>query len=173
MTTPRIPARLLVPAALGVATLVGFGGGALLQPGPAGADDTTSTTTKSDDTATKSGAAADDPAKKCEGRTPLDDATAAKVKAAALEKVPGATVDHVGHDKRNGDGYMALLTKSDGTTRVLVHEDKDFKVTSVDDPAPPKPARGPGGPGGPGRRGHDGPRGDGANDAPAAEGTSS
>jgi len=136
MTTPRLSSRLLIPAALGVATLVGFGGGALLQPGAAGAADDTPTTTKSD-------ATADEMAKKCDGpgRTPLDDATAAKVKAAALEKVPGATVDRVGRDKRNGDGYLALLTKADGTTRVLVHEDKDFKVTSVEDPAPAKPDR--------------------------------
>jgi ribosomal protein L2 len=72
---------------------------------------------------------------KCADKTPLDDATAAKVKAAALEAVPGATVDKVGHE-RGTDGYVALLTKSDGTTRVLVHEDAAFKVTKVEDPAP-------------------------------------
>jgi len=82
-------------------------------------------------------------------RAPLDDATAAKVKSAALAAVPGATVKHADHDR--ADGYVAMLVKSDGTTKVLVHEDKDFKVTKVQDPAP---ARGPGGPGGPGRR-HD------------------
>ena len=87
---------------------------------------------------------------------PLDDATAAKVKAAALEAVPGATVDRVGRD-RSGDGFVALLTKSDGTTHVLVHEDANYKVTKVEDPAPvPRD-------GGPGGRGHgfDGPPPDG------------
>jgi hypothetical protein len=163
MKSSRIAPRVLIPVALGAATLIGFGAGALLQPGSAGAADTTTTTTPSD--ASKP---ATDPAK-CDHdgrgpgpgqRRPLDDATAAKVKAAALEAVPGATVDKVGHD-RGSDGYMAVLTKADGTTRVLVHEDKNFKVTKVEDPAPPRPerpTRGPGrGPGGYGRG--DGTRG--------------
>lgn len=102
------------------------------------------------------------PARKGPGdRTPLDEATTAKVKAAALEAVPGATFNKAGHDR--ADGYVALLTKADGTTRVAVHLDKDFKVTEVKDPAP---ARGPGGHG----PGH-GPRGDKPADAPAGEGT--
>lgn len=69
----------------------------------------------------------------CADKTPLDEATAAKVKQAALAAVPGATVHRVGHD-RQGDGYVAMLKKADGT-RVLVHEDAAFKVTKVQDPA--------------------------------------
>ena len=87
-------------------------------------------------------------------RQPLDADTDAKVKAAALEAVPGATYDH-GH--KTPDGYVAGLTKADGTTRVLVREDANFKVTAIKDPAP---ERGPGGPG----RHHDGPD----DDAPPA-----
>ncbi len=70
----------------------------------------------------------------CADKTPLDEATAAKVKQAALAAVPGATVHRVGHD-RQGDGYVAMLKKADGT-RVLVHEDAAFKVTKLQDPAP-------------------------------------
>lgn len=92
-------------------------------------------------------------------RAPLDADTAAKVKAAALEAVPGATYEH-GHKEADG-GYDAILTKADGT-KVRVLEDANFKVTSVEDPAP---MRGPGGPGG---RGHGGPRPDGAPEGAAA-----
>lgn len=138
-------ARVLVPTAIGIATLVGFGAGALMHPGAAGAADTTSTPTKSSDAARHRA--------KCHGlghkRRPLHDATAARVKAAASKAMPDATVDKVGHDRRT-DGYLALLTKSDGTTRVLVHEDKDFKVTKVDDPAPARPGHGGKGHRGPG-----------------------
>lgn len=55
---------------------------------------------------------------------------AAKAKAAALAKVPGATVDRVETDADQGAAYEAHLTKSDGT-RVTVLMDKDFAVTSV------------------------------------------
>ncbi len=134
MSTPRMSARVLVPAAVGVATLIGFGAGSLLNSGGAGAQTDTPTTTKAD---------SPDIAK-CGDRTPLDQATAAKVKAAALKAVPGATVDKMGHDR--DDGYVAALTKADGTTHVLAREDKDFNVTSVEDPAPAKFGRdhGPG-----------------------------
>jgi len=144
MTTPRISARVVVPVAVGLATLGGFGAGALFQPGAAGAQtsDSTSTTTKATDAATAKPA-------DCMGKAPLDEATADKVKAAALKAVPGATVNRVGPEKRT-DGYVAMLTKADGTTRVLVHLDKDFKVTKVEDPAP---ARGPRGHGPGGMRG--------------------
>lgn len=88
-------------------------------------------------------------------RTPLDADTAAKVEAAAKAAVPDATVEHTGKD-RDGDGYVAMMEKADGT-HVLVHEDANFKVTKVEDPAPPR---------GPGGRRHGGPRPDGAT-APA------
>jgi uncharacterized membrane protein YkoI len=61
---------------------------------------------------------------------PLDAATAAKVKAAALAKVPGATVERVETDVDHGSPYEAHLRKSDGTElEVLVN--KSFEVTAV------------------------------------------
>jgi uncharacterized membrane protein YkoI len=56
--------------------------------------------------------------------------TAAEVKAAALAKVPGATVERVETDADHGSPYEAHLRKSDGTElEVLV--DKSFAVTAV------------------------------------------
>jgi hypothetical protein len=56
--------------------------------------------------------------------------TAAKVKAAALAKVPGATVERVETDADHGSPYEAHLRKSDGTElEVLVNQ--DFAVTAV------------------------------------------
>jgi hypothetical protein len=74
--------------------------------------------------------------------------TAEKVKAAALAKLPGATVLRVESDE--GGVYEAHVRKTDGT-EAEVHVDKDFAVTSVDT----RPAGGPGGPG------HGGPGGPG------------
>lgn len=75
--------------------------------------------------------------------TPLTGDVADKVKAAALAKVPGATVLRVETDD---DGvYEAHLRKSDGT-EVVAHVDKDYNVTAVD-------TRGAGGHGGPGGHG--------------------
>jgi uncharacterized membrane protein YkoI len=72
---------------------------------------------------------------------------AAKIKAAVLAKVPGATIDRVEQDPQ---GYHAHITKSDGT-RATARLDAQFAVTSVDTGGPGGPGgRGPGGPGGPG-----------------------
>jgi hypothetical protein len=79
--------------------------------------------------------------------TPLTGTTADQVKAAALAKVPGATVLRVETDA--GGVYEAHVRKSDGT-EVEVHVDKDYTVTSVDT----RPAGGRGGPGGHGGHGH-------------------
>jgi uncharacterized membrane protein YkoI len=72
--------------------------------------------------------------------TALNATDAAKVKAAALKAVSGATVYRVETDA--GDGaYEAHMTKADGT-EVTVKLDKNFKVTAVEtgmgkgDPAP-------------------------------------
>jgi hypothetical protein len=74
--------------------------------------------------------------------------TAAKVRAAALAKYPGATVQRVETDS---DGvYEAHLMTKDGTC-VVVEVDKAFKVTGVEEHGP-----GMGGPGMGGR--HHGPR---------------
>jgi uncharacterized membrane protein YkoI len=61
---------------------------------------------------------------------PLTGDTAAKVKAAALKKVPGGTVERVETDADHGSPYEAHVTKSDGTQlEVLVN--KAFEVTAV------------------------------------------
>jgi uncharacterized membrane protein YkoI len=55
---------------------------------------------------------------------------AAKVKAAALKKVPGGTIERVETDVDHGSPYEAHVKKSDGTElEVLVN--KDFAVTAV------------------------------------------
>ena len=60
----------------------------------------------------------------------LDSATAAKVKAAALAKVPGATVERTETDVDHGSPYEAHLRKADGTElEVLVNS--SFEVTAV------------------------------------------
>jgi hypothetical protein len=60
----------------------------------------------------------------------LADDVAAKVKAAALAKVPGATFERAETDVDHGSPYEAHLRKSDGTElEVLVN--KSFEVTAV------------------------------------------
>jgi hypothetical protein len=80
--------------------------------------------------------------------------TAEKVKAAALAKLPDATILRVETDE--GGVYEAHVRKTDGT-EAEVHVGKDFAVTSVDT----RPAGGPGG------RGHDRPGGGGRVDTAA------
>jgi hypothetical protein len=63
------------------------------------------------------------------GETLLTDGTADKVKQAALDKVPGATVIRVETDSE-GSPYVAHLRKSDGT-EVTVKVDKDYNATDV------------------------------------------
>jgi hypothetical protein len=79
--------------------------------------------------------------------TALTGDVADRVKAAALAKVPGATVLRVETDA--GGAYEAHLRKTDGT-EVVAHVDKAYTVTSVDT----RGAGGHGGPGGHGGRGH-------------------
>jgi uncharacterized membrane protein YkoI len=56
--------------------------------------------------------------------------TAAKVKAAALAKVSGGTIERVETDADHGSPYEAHVRKADGTQlEILV--DKDFQVTAV------------------------------------------
>ena len=65
---------------------------------------------------------------KTEEALPAD--VAAKVKAAALAKIPGGTIERVETDVDHGSPYEAHVTKSDGTElEVLV--DSSFKVTAV------------------------------------------
>ena len=71
--------------------------------------------------------------------------TAAKIKAAVLAKVPGATINRVEQDPQ---GYHAHITKADGT-QATARVNAQFEVTSVD-AGRGFGAGGPGGPGGPG-----------------------
>lgn len=64
-----------------------------------------------------------------QGETELTGDAAAKAKAAALAKVPGATVDRVEKDA-DGAVYEAHITKSDGT-KATVKMDANFNVTGV------------------------------------------
>ena len=64
------------------------------------------------------------------GETLLTGDNAAKAKAAALAKIPGATIDRVETDANDGATYEAHITKSDGS-HATVLMDKSFTVTSV------------------------------------------
>ena len=60
----------------------------------------------------------------------LSAADAAKVKAAALAKVPGGTLERVETDVDHGSPFEAHIRKADSTElEVLVN--KDFQVTAV------------------------------------------
>jgi hypothetical protein len=63
-------------------------------------------------------------------RDALSGTTAAKIKAAALEKVPGATVLRTEAGGPYSTAYHAHVTTSDGTLKVVL-VDKDFKATAV------------------------------------------
>jgi hypothetical protein len=56
--------------------------------------------------------------------------TAAKVRAAALAKVPGGTIERVETDADFGSPYEAHVRKADGTS-VAVLVDNSFQVTAV------------------------------------------
>jgi hypothetical protein len=73
-------------------------------------------------------------------REALSAATAAKVKAAALEKVPGATVLRAEAGGPYGTAYHAHIRTSDDTLKVVL-VDEDFKATEVQADR----GRGPGG----------------------------
>jgi hypothetical protein len=75
------------------------------------------------------------------GEEPLTGETADKVRAAALEEVPGGTIIRLETDA--GDAaYEAHVRKSDGT-EVIVLVNEDFEVTEVQEGGPG--GRGPGG----------------------------
>jgi hypothetical protein len=63
-------------------------------------------------------------------RDALSGTTAAKVKAAALEKVPGATVLRTEAGGPYSTAYHAHVKTSDGTLKVVL-VDKDFEATAV------------------------------------------
>jgi len=75
------------------------------------------------------------------GETLLTGTTAAKVKAAALAKVPGATVIRVETDSA-GSPYEAHLRKTDGSY-VTVKVNDAFTVTAVQSGFGARPAQSP------------------------------
>jgi uncharacterized membrane protein YkoI len=84
-------------------------------------------------------------------RAPLSSEVAAKVKAAALDKVPGATVLRTEAGGPYGTPYHAHIRTSNGARKVVL-VNSSFEATAV------QADRGPGGRGRPGRRGdHGGP----------------
>lgn len=89
-------------------------------------------------------AAYGDPQGRRPQQTEVTGDTAAKIKAAVLAKVPGATINRVEQDPQ---GYHAHITKSDGT-QAIVRVNAQFAVTSVDAGRGPGGHGGPGGPGG-------------------------
>jgi hypothetical protein len=63
---------------------------------------------------------------------PLSGTVAEKVRAAALEKVDGGTIERVETDADHGSPYEAHVRRPDGTElEVLVN--KDFNVTAVNE----------------------------------------
>jgi hypothetical protein len=56
--------------------------------------------------------------------------TASKVRAAALAKVPGGTIERVETDADTGSPYEAHIRKSDGS-EVIVYVDSSFNVTGT------------------------------------------
>ena len=127
------PARkmLMALAVLGAAAL---GGSALA--GAASKSSTQSQSTTPSQSSTQQGQPPRDPTagghvgRNGQRETLLTGDTAAKVKAAALAKVSGGTVERVETDADHGSPYEAHVRKADGTElEVLV--DKDFQVTAV------------------------------------------
>ena len=141
--------RKIAGAALGGTLMLGGAAGAFALTGTAGAQDTTTPTTvvtqtspaqvapsqgPSGQAAPPSGTAPD-PSKGghvANGvtETLLTGDAATKATAAALEAVPGATLERVENDAE-GATYEAHVTKTDGS-RATVKLDADFKVTSVE-----------------------------------------
>ena len=108
-------------AASGVLLVAGAAGGAALTHG--GAADAATGYSSSGSSPTGEGRTGGHA-----GETPLTGATAAKVKAAALAKYPGATIDRLETDS---DGvYEAHVTTKAGDD-VIVQVGKDFAVTGT------------------------------------------
>jgi uncharacterized membrane protein YkoI len=63
--------------------------------------------------------------------TLLTEDTAAKVRAAALAKAPGGTVDRVETDGDGNAAYEAHITKADGS-RITVYVNEQFNVVKVE-----------------------------------------
>jgi hypothetical protein len=107
--------------AAGALVLAGFGGGAALavSGSASAADDTSTSSSTSPQSSSARGHA---------GETPLTGTTKAKVKAAALDKYPGASIVRLETDS---DGvYEAHVTTKAGDD-VIVQVNKAFTVTGT------------------------------------------
>jgi hypothetical protein len=133
--------RTIIGKALaGVAALVAFAlGGAAL----ASAADKTPSTPTTTGTTTQDSRPARPP------RQELSSEVAAKVKAAALKKVPGATVLRTEAGGPYGTAYHAHIRTADGTEQVVLVT-ADFVATAVQADPGRGPGRRHGGRGGPG-----------------------
>jgi hypothetical protein len=98
------------------------------------------------DATTSSGQTSPDPAQARPQREQLSSDAAAKVKAAALAKVPGATVLRTEAGGPYNSAYHAHIKTSDGTLKVVL-VDSSFQATSVVADQG-RGGRGRGGPGG-------------------------
>ena len=132
-----MPTTAIRKSAMTVAALAALGlGGAAI----AGAADNSSSTPQSASAQTPQGRPQ---------REALSSDVAAKVKAAALDKVPGATVLRAEAGGPYDSAYHAHVRTSDGTLKVVLVDDQ-FQATAVQADQGP---RGRGRPGGPGGRG--------------------
>ena len=130
-------AHLATVAAVGAAALGGAAFASAASSGSSSATSTAAPPTTSGYSAQPQGAppARRDPSlggHQANGKTEklLTGDTAAKVKAAALAKVPGGTIERVETDADTGSPYEAHIKKSDGS-EVIVYVDSSFKVTGT------------------------------------------
>ena len=137
-----MPTTAIRKSAMAVAALAALGlGGAAI----AGAADKNQSSGSSSSTQSGPGR----PDRGGPDREALSSDVAAKVKAAALDKVPGATVLRAEAGGPYDSAYHAHVRTSDGTLKVVLVDDQ-FQATAVQADQGP---RGRGRPGGPGGRG--------------------
>jgi hypothetical protein len=125
--------HLATVAAIGAAAL---GGTAIANAASSGTGTSTTTTTPSNSAPPQGSPPAQrDPSlggHQANGKTEklLTGETAAKVKAAALAKVSGGTIERVETDADTGSPYEAHVKKSDGS-EVIVYVDAGFNVSGT------------------------------------------
>jgi hypothetical protein len=124
-----------VLVSLAVAFGVAFGSYGIASAATGSSTTTTTTTTATPSTARPAappGASASNPwGNQRSDETLLAGDALAKVKAIALDKVPGATIVRVETDADGNAAYEAHVVKSDGTP-ATVYVNKDFNFVSVD-----------------------------------------
>jgi hypothetical protein len=128
----RISNRFTAMAAVGAAAL---GGSAIAGAATSSTSTTTTPSAGAPSSSPQGTRPPHDPSKgghQANGKTEtlLTGDTAAKVKAAALKKLPGATIERVETDADHGSPYEAHVTKADGT-QVEVLVNSSFDVTAV------------------------------------------